>query len=246
MNEAATLLTDATYGLLPVDLRCLFPGNPYPGRADISLNAWGTWLVQQLSPLVPGQASANANLDQAFISRWAALNAASKTWKKALETQLVADATAARKAQPPRAYDDLELLSWARLVLGPDWKPSSVSDEVVQDLSLQRLTAAAVNMSIGGQARVGLVLLQQSSGAASDPVNKIVKRLLSAVRVGGRTAYVATGEGERAAAGGWSRMASSCAISASGPLALLISPLAVDISIHGVCSYLHKLICLLP
>eukprot|EP00775_Hariotina_reticulata_P009083 gene9083-9253_t len=200
MNSAATLLTDATYGLLAVDLGCLFPGNTDPRRADISLNAWATWLVQQLSPLVPRQPSASTSLDQAFISRWAGLDATSKTWRNALESQLVADAAAARKAQPPRAYDDLETLSWARLVLGPDWKPSSVSDEVVQDLSLQRLTAAAVNMSIGGQARVGLVLLQQSGGTTTDPISKIVKRLLSAVRVGGRTAYVATGEGARGAA----------------------------------------------
>jgi hypothetical protein len=91
-----------------------------------------------------------------------------------------------------------------------------VSAEVKKDLSMQRLTAAALagNLTVGGQARVGLTLLKAPAGtsvtdaagkalSAAEAAQRISKRLVSSIRVGGRTAYVATGEGGRAAAGGY-------------------------------------------
>jgi hypothetical protein len=214
LQTAVKPLTDATYGLLSVDPRCLWPFSSGPSRADIDLNAWATWLVEQLSS--PFTAAGPASKPKSNVvnaagftgakevsAPWAALVAATKTWRKALEGQLVADAVAARAAQPPMEYRDLDTLSWARLVLGPSWEPAGVSAEVQKDLSMARLTAAAVNMSVGGQARVGLALLAAGNGSSgsSSEVGKIVSRLLSNVRVGGRTAYVATGDGERGAAG---------------------------------------------
>ncbi|WIA22673.1 hypothetical protein OEZ86_009641 [Tetradesmus obliquus] len=210
-------LTDATYGLLSVDPRCMWPSSSGPSRADVALNAWATWLVEQLAdsaaPAAAGQGSkskSKAVNAAGFIGAkevsgpWAALVSATKTWRKALEAQVVADAVAARAAQPPMEYRDLDSLSWARLVLGASWEPSGVAAEVQKDLSMSRLVAAAVNMSVGAQARVGLALLtagnSSSSSSGSTEAGKIAGRLLSNVRVGGRTAYVATGDGERGAA----------------------------------------------
>jgi hypothetical protein len=117
------------------------------------------------------------------------------------------------------------------LVLGAGWNPAvpkpsevaggpdaeaatDVTADVKKDLSLQRLTAAALagNLTIGGQARVGLALLKAPEGAsvadaagkalpAAVAVQRISKRLVSSIRVGGRTAYIATAEGARSAAG---------------------------------------------
>jgi hypothetical protein len=175
---------------------------------------------------------------------------------KALETQLVADAVSARtgsRYSAPAAYSDLETLAWARLVLGPAWSPKvpasggadgtadgtaagakNISADVKRDLSMERLTTAALagNLTVGGQARVGLALLRFPEGAsvgnaggrvlkASDAVQRISKRLVSSIRVGGRTAYVATVEGARSAAGGcwgWGARpaALSCCVCAAG------------------------------
>lgn len=210
INQAATTLTDAKYGLLPQELKCLYPTSPGPQRADISLNAWAVWLVDQLNAAGPTAAATNtakAPIDTKLASSWGPLDAASKVWRKALETQLLADATAARAAQPPRVYEDYDTLSWARLVLGADWTPQGASAEVQKDLSMQRLLTAVNNaslgLSVGTQARTGLALLGAKEGdkAASADVKKIAQRLLSNVRVGGRTAYVATGDGDRGAAG---------------------------------------------
>jgi hypothetical protein len=216
LQTAVKPLTDATYGLLSIDPRCMWPFSSGPSRADIDLNAWATWLVEQLSSSAAtpaagqGSKSKSAAVNTAGFTGakevsgpWAALESATKIWRKALEAQLVADAVAARAAQPPMEYRDLDSLTWARLVLGASWEPAGVSEEVQKDLSMGRLVAAAVNMSVGAQARVGLMLLAagNSSSSSSGEVRKIVSRLLSNVRVGGRTAYVATGDGERGAAG---------------------------------------------
>jgi hypothetical protein len=211
LQTAVKPLTDATYGLLSVDPRCLWPFGSGPSRADVDLNAWATWLVEQLSgTAAAGQSSKSKSTAvnaagftgaKEVFSAWSALAAATKTWRKALEAQLIADAVAARAAQPPMEYRDLDSFSWARLVLGATWEPADVSKEVKKDLSMSRLVAAAVNMSVGGQARVGLTLLAAGNSSSSSEVGKIVSRLLSNVRVGGRTAYVATGDGERGAAG---------------------------------------------
>jgi hypothetical protein len=98
---------------------------------------------------------------------------------------------------------------------GPDAAAATdVAADVKKDLSLQRLTAAALagNLTIGGQARVGLALLKAPEGAsvadaagktlpAAVAVQRISKRLISSIRVGGRTSYIATAEGARSAAG---------------------------------------------
>lgn len=214
IDQAARTLTDSKFGLLQQEPKCLYPNSPGPERADISLNAWAAWLVEQLRPAGGGAAAAAAGSgtakpqqnDTKLASSWGLLDSATKTWRKALEDQLVADATAARAAQPPRVYQDYDTLSWARLVLGADWTPEAASADVQKDLSMQRLLAAVNNaslgLSVGVQARAGLTLLDQSAGKpAGADVTKIVQRLLSNVRVGGRTAYVATGDGERGAAG---------------------------------------------
>ncbi len=75
----------------------------------------------------------------------------------------------------PGPYSDLETLSWALLSLGSDWTPSSVSAQVVSDLSFSRLLASRSSLSIGAQARVGLTLLAGGkTGANMATVNSIL------------------------------------------------------------------------
>jgi len=219
-------LTHDRFGLLSVEPSCLYPGSAGPERADVTLNAWAAWLAEQAlnGAAVGGSGGRNAG---ALSAAWGSVQGAAKTWRKALETQLVADAVSARQGSrytPPAAYSDLETLSWARLVLGPTWVPTvkapqnaapnapDVSAEVKKDLSMQRLAAAALagNLTVGGQARVGLALKDPKAAmgsyggkqlSAADAVQRISSRLTSSIRVGGRTAYIATGEGQRSAAG---------------------------------------------
>lgn len=69
------------------------------------------------------------------------------------------DAVAARAAKPtPYQYSDLETLSWGRLVLGSKWAPDGQPAQIVSDLAFSRLTNAWRNLTVGAQARVGLVL----------------------------------------------------------------------------------------
>jgi hypothetical protein len=240
-SAVTTKFTDQRYGLLSLDPACLYVGSRGPERADIALNAWGAWLAQQALGRNAGDAKAGA-----LASGWSSVQSAAKTWAKSLETQLVADAVSARRgsrAIPPGPYSDLEALSWARLVLGPTWSPTipaaqsnnnanagsssnagakDVSTDVKKDLSMDRLTAAALagNLTVGGQARVGLALVKGSKGlmvtgaagqklSAETAAQRLSKRLVSSIRVGGRTAYVATAAGARSAAGA-SRLSVMC------------------------------------
>lgn len=237
-SAVTSRLTHQKFGLLAVEPACLSPGSQGPEHADVSLNAWATWLAQQARS--GSSNGSNAVAGGELSGAWASISDASTTWTKAAESQLVADAVAARqgsRSTKPGPYTDLEALAWARLVLGAGWSPTvskpaaansgkqdaaaaaapkDVSAEVKKDLSMQRLTAAALagNLTVGGQARVGLTLLKAPAGttvtdaagkalSAAKAAQRISKRLVSSTRVGGRTAYVATGEGGRAAAGGF-------------------------------------------
>ncbi|KAF8063719.1 hypothetical protein HT031_003574 [Scenedesmus sp. PABB004] len=196
-DAAAGPMTDAALGLMPGEPRCLYPAGPPPSRADVALNAWAAWLVA---------GAANASRSGAPpAGPLAALARAAPGWRAALAAQLVADAAAARRGAPPAPYADLETLSWARLALGAGWAPPGAAGaEVAADLGMPRLAAAAANLSVGGQARVGLALLA-AGGAGAAQVGAITDRLLGAVRVGGRTAYIASGGGARGAAGACAR-----------------------------------------
>lgn len=228
-------LTNARFGLLAVEPSCLFPNMRGPERADVALNAWAAWVTQQALPNRANAAAGGARNAGTLSAAWGSIQEAAQTWQKALELQLVADAVSARKGSqftPPGPYSDLEAMSWARLVLGPSWTPTSakpspngsaqqnsqdVGADVKKDLSMQRLTAAALagNLTVGGQARVGLALLREPKAVvgsnagkqllAADAVQKLSRSLTSSIRVGGRTAYIATGDGMRAAAGEKSR-----------------------------------------
>jgi hypothetical protein len=238
-TAVTTKLTHQKYGFLPVEQACLYSGSRGVERADVTLNAWAAWMTQQALSTdsnSSGKESTNGSVIGSagvLASGWSSIQSSAKGWVKALETQLVADAVSARtgsRYSAPAAYSDLETLAWARLVLGPAWNPSvpasggadgtaagakNISADVKRDLSMERLTAAVLagNLTVGGQARVGLALLRVTEGAsvrnvggkalkASDAVQRISKRLVSSIRVGGRTAYVATAEGARSAAGG--------------------------------------------
>jgi hypothetical protein len=192
LGDVVQYLTDSTYGLMYTDPRRGFGWRPT--RADIDLNSWAVWLVESSK-----QDATRLNGDAGFSKAWKGVLDQIPTWRTALERQLVEDGKAARNANPPYAYPSLESLSWARLVLGASWNPSDVAPiEVVNDLSVSRLVKEAVNMTVGAQARIGLTLV--ATGKSKGEVDKIVKRLSNWIRVGGRTAYVATGKGERGAA----------------------------------------------
>jgi len=192
LNDIVDHLTDPTYGLLYTDPR---RGQGWqPTRADIDLNSWAVWLVESSK-----DDATRLNADAGFSKSWKAVQDQVPIWRAALERQLVADGKSARNSNPPYAYPSLETLSWARLVLGASWNPSDVAPiEVVNDLSMSRLVKEAVNMTVGAQARIGLTLA--ASGKSKGDVDKIVRRLSGWIRVGGRTAYVAIGKGERGAA----------------------------------------------
>ncbi|KAF8068259.1 hypothetical protein HT031_001946 [Scenedesmus sp. PABB004] len=212
---AAGKLTQAGRGL---SYSAVDPSDPWQPAPSVALNAWATWLTDQAS--APPAAGLQG------LAYGGALRGASAAWKKAAAEQLVKDAQAARhppapvnaaykpETEPPRMYMDFGDLSWARLALGPSWAPpAGVAADVASDLSLRRLLAAAEapgNTTVGTQARTGLALLAAAaagggggltSAEARVGADKLGKALLGALRVSGRTAYVAAAPAAAEAAG---------------------------------------------
>lgn len=219
--DAAGELTDARYGLLyvsPASSASSRPAEP-PTRADIALNAWGSFVVARAKAAAADAKMASRPLGGTEYQSRAVdpLAKAAVTWRDALARQLVSDAERAR-AGPGGGngggpYNDLESLSWARLALGASWSPpEGTAPAVAEDLSTRRLTAAALagNLTVGGAARTGLLLAGVDGGGgagnattASDKAAAaaIARRLSGQTRVAGRTAYVAaSSSGGRSAA----------------------------------------------
>jgi hypothetical protein len=117
-------------------------------------------------------ASEPLNPDQAYSEALAKLSSAADKWRAAAGTQIAKDAAAAHAAASDAAparggdmYDDLETLSWARLALGSGWEPPKEIGVTKGDLAFSRLTNAWKNLTVGGQARVGLVLAREKKDA---------------------------------------------------------------------------------
>ncbi|GIL86136.1 hypothetical protein Vretimale_13856 [Volvox reticuliferus] len=187
-----TTLTDSSWGLLWTE-----PGRWYgwtPSRTDLYLNTWALFLFAQHGPALRSSPSA---------ASWASLESNQvMTWRTAVASQVVADAVQSR-LQPyaPGPYSDWYTLAWVRLVLGADWFPADASAQIRQDLSLESLVAA--KNAMGRQTRVLTSLVLQTMGSKNpspELVSSTTSEITSALRVQGRTAYVASGPGSSFAA----------------------------------------------
>ncbi|GLI68394.1 hypothetical protein VaNZ11_012780 [Volvox africanus] len=165
-----------------------------PSRTDLYLNTWALFLFAQHGPALGSSP---------FAASWASLESQQvPMWRAAVNTQIVADAIQSR-LQPysPGPYSDWYKLAWVRLVLGADWSPAGASSQIQQDLSLGALVAA--NKVMGRQTSVLTSLVLQTMGAKNPSpglVSSTISAITSALRVQGRTAYVAWGPGAASAA----------------------------------------------
>jgi hypothetical protein len=219
---AAGELTDPRFGLMYVSLAgggrgASAPPQP-PTRADVPLNAWGSFVVARAAAAAAGGGAGGGGGGGAAVDPL--LPKAAETWRDALARQLVADAQQARMGAAAQGmsggpYGDLEALSWARLALGAPWRPppngtSGGADVLSEDLSMRRLTAAALagNLTVGASARTGLALVgvdgSGGSGGGSEEdkeaARAIARRFAGQTRTAGRTAYVAASSSARSAA----------------------------------------------
>ncbi|GIL54024.1 hypothetical protein Vafri_9574 [Volvox africanus] len=165
-----------------------------PSRTDLQLNTWALFLFAHHGPALRSSPSA---------ASWASLESNQlPMWRAAVATQLVVDAIQSRQTPySPGPYSDWYTLAWVRLVLGAHWTPADASLQIQMDLSLGSLVAA--NNVTGRQTRVLTSLVLQALGGDNPSprlVAATISEITSALRVQGRTAYVAWGPDAASAA----------------------------------------------
>ncbi|KAK9809200.1 hypothetical protein WJX72_011244 [[Myrmecia] bisecta] len=183
-------LTDPTYGLLYSPTQ---PGFLPPQSADVHLNAWGLWITSQIGK--------SSQLDAAVLQL-------RPIWQTAMITQLLKDAEYSRR-QYGMPYGGLEQLAEVHLVLGPGWLPAVCpatgpcsTKQVQADLSMDRVEQGLEDkLSLSGQAIAALAWLADGSPASLDKALRAVRLYMSDIRVGGRTAYIASSPGGQYPAG---------------------------------------------
>ncbi|KAG2452414.1 hypothetical protein HYH02_002657 [Chlamydomonas schloesseri] len=184
-------------------------GDWVPSRVDTRLNAWALFLTALHGPALtaPAKALPASGLGR-YLAPWTGRLEPKllPVWRRALARQLVADAAEARESNA--TYSDWHMLAWARLALGAEWDAGNVTTgganrRVAADLSLAALIAAngknASRPLLSRETRVVLSLVLLSMGPSNpEPrlVNATLGELNSAMRLQGRTAYVASGPGE--------------------------------------------------
>lgn len=197
-SYAETLLGFAPAGLTSqqiglVAARWLQRGASNDGLPNVMLNAQASWLLGRLNAL--GGSSGAADL----LDAW-------QTWNDTASSGLVRQATEYRKASvEEEPYPGLEEIAAVYLALGTAWPDTATFDDpaVRQDLSLDRLVNSYANLSVAGQASLMLTLAAAPEDVRTQyagTVDKIATGLVDSMRVGGRTAYVATEPGSAAAA----------------------------------------------
>lgn len=83
-----------------------------------------------------------------------------------------------------------------RAALGGDWNPPEGTPEtIVNDLSMDRLSEESPSLSVESQAYYVLTLMAMGKGRRHPDIRKAIRSWTSNFRVGGRTAYVASGKG---------------------------------------------------
>ncbi|KAG2426455.1 hypothetical protein HXX76_011686 [Chlamydomonas incerta] len=200
-------LTDSGLGLVWTDFKRW--GDWTPARVDTRLNTWALFLASLHGPALTSPATPlNASGLGRYVGPWTDRLEAklAPVWRRALAEQLVADAEQARDYNG--TYGDWHTLAWARLALGADWDPANdstggASRRTAADLSLAALIAAngrnASLPELDRDTRVVLSLVLLSMGASNPQprlVNATLGELNSAMRLQGRTAYIASGPGD--------------------------------------------------
>eukprot|EP01025_Chloroclados_australasicus_P057180 TRINITY_DN7117_c0_g1_i5.p1 TRINITY_DN7117_c0_g1~~TRINITY_DN7117_c0_g1_i5.p1 ORF type:complete len:2201 (-),score=318.83 TRINITY_DN7117_c0_g1_i5:388-6837(-) len=182
------LTLDETVGLMyriPIDTEDV------PDDADVYLNAYAAYVGLQVLDLKKqaGRSSSITRAEQALLDGLIQL------WTGAAQTQLVKDALESRKSIFPGPYYSLTNIALVRLILGEEglvWVPEVMDQEyeqqVVEDLSLVRLSENIDELSVEAKAYFALLLLKDEEERKE--VQDILDDFTSSTRVGGRTAYI--------------------------------------------------------
>ena len=109
-----------------------------------------------------------------------------------------------------------------RLALGSSWEPATEDAAVKADLSWSRLSANVSSLSLGARCGVALTLQREDAPASHPTILEVTQQLQSALRIQGRSAYIALDPTSASAAG-----ASCAAFMPSSPTHLQSCPLSL-------------------
>eukprot|EP01025_Chloroclados_australasicus_P057173 TRINITY_DN7117_c0_g1_i1.p1 TRINITY_DN7117_c0_g1~~TRINITY_DN7117_c0_g1_i1.p1 ORF type:complete len:972 (+),score=161.07 TRINITY_DN7117_c0_g1_i1:368-2917(+) len=187
-------LVNLTMGVLTLDetigLMHSIPGT-IPDDADVYLNAYAAFIALQALELKnqAGRSSSITRVEEVLLEMMV------KFWTGVAQRQMIEDAIESRKRRNPGPYSSLTNIALVRLVLGeegldwvPDVRDSEYEQQIIEDLSLDRLIQSIESLSVESKAYLALLLLKDEEDRTE--IQDILDAFTSSTRVGGRTAYI--------------------------------------------------------
>ncbi|GMH38987.1 hypothetical protein BSKO_06885 [Bryopsis sp. KO-2023] len=168
-------------------LNCKKYPRTFPTRPSLTMNARGVFLLRLLKDDLD-------TLDREVVQNGIpALKSLNGDWSAALEAALLDEAKSSRKKKRAIYIGSLAL---ARAALGGDWvSPSKTKKQIVEDLSMDRLSDEFNSMNVESQTYYILTRISMGGGEKHPDIQKAIKSWTSNFRVTGRTAYIAQSKG---------------------------------------------------
>ncbi|GMH44586.1 hypothetical protein BSKO_12538 [Bryopsis sp. KO-2023] len=172
-------------------LNCKKYPRTFPTQPSLTMNARGVFLLGLLKEDLD-------TLEREVVKNGIPpLESLNGEWTSALETALLDEAESSRRNnlrndQPIRLHS----VALARAALGGDWvPPPETSKQIVEDLSMDRLSQEFDSMDVESQTFYILTRISMDGGENHPDIQKAINSWTSNFRVTGRTAYVAQSEG---------------------------------------------------
>ncbi|GMH44587.1 hypothetical protein BSKO_12539 [Bryopsis sp. KO-2023] len=165
-------------------LNCYY--RTFPEQPSLAMNALGVFLLRLLKHDLD-------TIEREVVRKGIpSLRNLNEDWIFALEKALL------REAKYGRYYPTIlpESVALARAALGGDWvPPEGTSEQIVGDLSMERLSVEFDSMDVESQTYYILTRISMDGGENHPDIQKAIKSWTSNFRVTGRTAYIARSKG---------------------------------------------------
>ncbi|GMH44595.1 hypothetical protein BSKO_12547 [Bryopsis sp. KO-2023] len=186
-TSAVESLNEMTWDEIGLDyvLNCNY--RRFPKQPSLTINALGVFLLRLLKH---ESDTFEKELARKRIPSMKELNV---DWIFSLEAALLSEAKSSRRYYriiPPQS------VALARAALGGNWvPPERTSKQIVEDLSMDRLSKEFDSMDVESQTYYILTRISMDGGENHPDIQKAIKSWTSNFRVTGRTAYIAQSEG---------------------------------------------------
>ncbi|GMH41739.1 hypothetical protein BSKO_09649 [Bryopsis sp. KO-2023] len=159
----------------------------FPKQPSLTMNALGVFLLRVLKHELD-------TLEKEVVRKGVpSLKELNVDWIFALEAALLSEAKSSRRYYriiPPQS------VALARAALGGDWvPPERTSKQIVEDLSMDRLSEEFNSMDVESQTYYILTRMSMDGGENHPDIQKAINSWTSNLRVTGMTAYIARSEG---------------------------------------------------